>query len=104
MLPDFIDFNSLPWESPLAGIRFKAYREGGKQIRLAEFTPEFIESGWCEKGHIGLVLEGTLEVRFKGHVVVYPQGSGFFILGGATTAHKARCLTPLVRLVLVEDA
>lgn len=103
MLPIPIDFDSLPWESPLPGARFKAYREGAKQIRLLEFSSEFVEPVWCEKGHVGFVLEGTLEVDFNGRVVVYPQGSGISISAGSATAHKARSITPVVRLVLVED-
>jgi quercetin dioxygenase-like cupin family protein len=103
MLPEAIDFNSLQWQSTLPGARFKAYREGRKQIRLVEFSSEFVEPGWCEKGHIGFVAEGTLEVDFKGRVVIYAQGCGIFIPPGAATAHKARSITPVVRLVLVED-
>lgn len=101
MLPDAIDFDSLPWQRALPGARFKAYRDGGKQIRLLEFSFEFVEPHWCENAHAGLILEGTLEVDFKGRVVVYPQGSGIFIPPGV--AHKARSITSTVLLVLVED-
>ena len=66
MLPIPIDFESLQWESPLPGARFKAYRHGGKQLRLLEFSAEFVEPDCCEKGHVGFVLEGTLEVDFNG--------------------------------------
>lgn len=81
MLPNSIDFDSIPWHSALPGAPFKAYQEGAKQIRLLEFSSDFIEPVWCEKGHAGFVLEGTLEVGFKGRVVVYPQSSGIFIAG-----------------------
>lgn len=103
MRPDRIDFDALPWQDALPGARFKAYREGARQIRLVEFTAEFVEPDWCGKGHVGYVLEGTLEVSFGEHVVVYPQGSGIFIAAGPASAHKARSLTPVVRLVLVEE-
>lgn len=103
MLPIPIDFESLQWESPLPGARFKAFRHGGKQLRLLEVSTNFVEPDWCEKGHVGFVLEGTLEVDFDGRVVVYPQGSGIFIPAGPAAAHKARSITPFVRLVLVED-
>jgi len=103
MLPIAIDFDSLQWESTLPGARFKSYREGARQIRLLEFSSDFVEPVWCEKGHVGFVLEGTLEVEFNGRVVVYPQSSGIFISAGPAAAHKARALTPVVRLVLVED-
>jgi hypothetical protein len=98
-----INFDALEWQSPLPGARFKAYRSGGKQIRLVVFTSDFIEPHWCEKGHIGLILEGNLEVDFKGNVVIYQKAEGIFISPGPECAHKARSLTPVVRLVLVED-
>jgi hypothetical protein len=46
--------------------RFKAHRRDGKQIRLLEFTAAFVEPDWCEKGHIGIVLEGAIELDFHG--------------------------------------
>ena len=104
MSTDRIDFDTLPWESTVPGARCKVYREGGKQIRLLEFTEEFVEPHWCEKGHIGYVLEGTLAVDHQGRRVCYPAGSGLFIPGGPQSGHKATSLMPLVRLVLVEDA
>ena len=103
MMPIAIDFESLQWESSLPGARCKIYREGTKQIRLLEFSSKFVEPTWCEKGHYGFVLEGTLEIDFNGRVVVYPEGSGIFIPAGPATAHKARSITPVVRLILIED-
>lgn len=98
-----IVFDALPWHHPLPGARFKVHREGARQIRLVEFSSEFVEPDWCAKGHIGYVLDGTLEISFKGHCATYPAGSGIFIAAGESSAHKARSLTASVRLVLVED-
>ena len=99
-----IDFDSLDWQSLLPGARAKVYRDGAKQIRLVEFTSAFVEPQWCEKGHIGVVLSGALEIDFRGEIISYPEGSGIFITPGSSSAHKARSATPVVRLVLVEDA
>jgi quercetin dioxygenase-like cupin family protein len=55
------------------------------------------------KGHVGLVLSGELDIDFSGHVVRFPEGSAFLIPAGAPHAHKARVVTPLVRLFLVEE-
>lgn len=98
-----VDFESLAWVPSLPGARYKIHREGSRQLRLVEFTPEFVEPDWCEKGHIGLVLAGTLELDFRGQRISYPQGSGIFVPPGPTGAHKARSVTPVVRLVLVEE-
>jgi len=96
-------FDQIDWQSPQPGVRFKIARDGSKQVRLIEFTPEFVEREWCDKGHAGLVLSGELEIDFSGHVIRFQEGSGLLIPAGPRHAHKARVLTPLVRLVLVEE-
>jgi len=96
-------FDSLEWQSPLPGARFKAFRHGTKQIRLAEFTSEFAEPHWCEKGHAGFVVSGELEINFHGRVVRYSEGAGLMFPPGAENGHKARAATSVVRLFLVED-
>lgn len=103
MQPFRVNFGEIEWQAPLAGARFKAYRSGGRQIRIVECTPEFVEPQWCEKGHFGLVLDGMLEVDFRGDLVTYDEGDGLFIPGGPENGHKIRSLTPVVRLLLVED-
>ena len=88
-------FDSLEWQNGIYGARSKVFFGGAKQLRLLEFTSEFIEPEWCEKGHMGLVVQGELEIDFQGHLVRYPQGSGIFIPAGS--------ITPKVLLFLVED-
>lgn len=96
-------FDSLEWQSPIHGARFKTFRNGSKQLRLVEFTSRFVEPDWCEKGHIGYVIEGELEIDFHGRCVRYPQGAGVFIPSGSASKHKGRSVTPTVRLFLVEE-
>ena len=88
----------------MPGARFKVFGDGRKQLRLLELTSEFVEPDWCEKGHIGIVLNGELEIDFRGKVVRYPEGSAIFIPAGAAHGHKGRAITPTVRLFLVEEA
>lgn len=99
-----VRFDELAWQSPASGLRFKACRSAGKQLRLAEFTPEFREAEWCEKGHVGYLLEGILEVRFRSVTVTYRAGDALLIPAGFEHGHKARALTSVARLVLMEDA
>ncbi len=98
-----IDFESIPWEAPAVGVRFKAYEEGGRKLRLAEFGRGFVEPDWCTKGHIGYVLEGQMEIDFDGKVVAFGPGDGIFIPAGAEHRHKAKILTKSVTVFLVED-
>ncbi len=99
-----VDFESIPWQSPMAGVRFKAYEKGGRKLRLAEFTREFVEPDWCTKGHIGYILEGQIEIDFDGNVITFGPGDGLFIPTGEEHKHKGRVLTDKVKAILVEDA
>jgi len=99
-----VNFDELLWQSPMQGARFKSFSCDGKIPRLVEFTNEFVEPHWCEKGHIGVVLSGELEIDFKGDVVRDPEGTAIFIPAGADHGHQGRSVSPLVRLFLVEEA
>jgi quercetin dioxygenase-like cupin family protein len=98
-----VDFESIPWETPASGVKFKAYEQNGRKLRLVEFAKEFVEHDWCTKGHIGYVLEGQMEIDFDGEKVVFGLGDGIFIPAGEEHKHKARVLTDVVRVFLVED-
>jgi quercetin dioxygenase-like cupin family protein len=102
MIPYKVDFGQVPWESPMRGLRFKAVRQAGRQLRLVEYTKE-MEPHWCEKGHIGYVLEGRFEIRFPGEVHSYDGGDGVFIPAGVEHKHMGKALTDVVQVVFVED-
>ena len=98
-----IDFETVPWETPAAGVRFKAHERNGRKLRLAEFTKEFVESDWCTKGHIGYVLEGQMAIDFNGKIVMFGPGDGLFIPAGEKHKHKAKVTTDTLKIILVED-
>ena len=97
-----VDFGSIPWEQPAAGVTSKAYQQDDRRLRLAEFSKDFAEPDWCTKGHIGYVLEGTMELDFHGRKVMFRAGDGLFIPPGSEHGHKARVLTDFARVILVE--
>jgi hypothetical protein len=101
MDPYRVLFDALEWHSPAPGLRFKAWRQGNKQLRLLEHAREFIEPDWCEKAHCGLVLEGELEIDLQGRCVRFPQGSALCIPKG--DKHKGRPVGARVLIFLVED-
>ena len=98
-----VPFQSMPWVTPAAGVRFKIHQHGGKRLRLVEFTKEFVEPDWCAAGHFGYVLEGQLEIDFDGNPVVLNPGDGIFIPAGEQHKHVGRTLTDVARVILVED-
>lgn len=97
-----VDFDSLSWESPMPGLRFKARTIDGRRIRLVEYGRD-MSPHWCEKGHIGYVLEGRFELTFDTEVVVLNAGDGLFIPSGKEHKHMGRVLTDVARVVMVED-
>lgn len=38
---------------------------GDIRVRMVEYSPGYLADHWCEKGHILLVLEGTLVTKLK---------------------------------------
>ena len=96
-----VDFTSLAWETAMPGLRFKAVKRGGKQLRLVEYT-KAMEPHWCEKGHIGYVLEGQFEIAFEDQTAVFNPGDGIFIPPGPEHKHMGQALTDVVRVIMVE--
>ena len=98
-----IDFESMKWKTPADGVRFKAFEQNCRKLRLVEFFKEFIEPEWCIKGHIGYILEGQLEIDFNGNKEIFEPGDGVFIPSGEEHKHKAKVLTDIVKVILVEE-
>jgi len=98
-----IDFQSLSWQTPMTGARFKAAVLGDKRLRFVEYTKEMAPH-WCEKGHIGYVLEGRMEIQFDGGTATFNAGDGVFLPPGPEHRHMAKILSDVVRVVFVEDA
>ncbi len=98
-----VDFETVSWETLAVGVRFKAYEQNGRKLRLAEFTKEFVEADWCTKGHIGYVLEGQMEIDFNGKKVVFGPDDGLFIPAGEKHKHRAQVSTDKLKIILVED-
>jgi quercetin dioxygenase-like cupin family protein len=100
-----IDFEKLGWVEKAPGAREKVVQVEGAKIRLVEFTDEFDEKDWCTKGHIGIVIEGSMNIEFEGRTVEYGKGDGLVIVAGDGGRHKARIVKGgRVILFLVEDS
>lgn len=84
-----VDFKGIEWESPMPGVRFKAFVNDGRKLRLVEFTEELYEKDWCRKEHIGYMLDGRMTIDFAGRILEYAAGDGIFIPEGEEGRHKA---------------
>jgi quercetin dioxygenase-like cupin family protein len=97
-----VDFKGIPWESPIAGMRQKIHKAGSRQLRLVEYAKE-LTPHWCEKGHMGYVLQGAIEIQFENEVRIYSSGDGISIPHGQEHIHMARVLSDTVTVIFVED-
>jgi hypothetical protein len=86
----------------MEGLRFKAIDHESTRLRLVEYT-EAMEPHWCERGHVGSILEGTFEIEFARTTLVFERGDGVFIPQGPQHRHKARVLSGPVRAIFVEE-
>jgi len=102
MIPYKVNFQSIAWESPMKGLRFKAVKMKDKQLRLVEYTQQ-MEHHWCEKGHIGYVLEGKFEIEYPDQTYIYNPGDGIIIPNGSEHKHMGKPLTEIVKVIFVEE-
>jgi hypothetical protein len=63
-----------------------------------------MEPHWCDRGHLGYILEGRFEIEFAEGTYVFEARDGVIIPSGATSRHRARVLTVVVRAVFVKDS
>ena len=98
-----IDFNEMAWQQIRPDVRQKVYCEGSRQIRLVEFETSEGTEHWCETGHIGYVLKGSLSISFDGEVISFAAGDGLFIPSGAASRHRSVAIAAGTRLLMIED-
>lgn len=97
-------FADVDWEPALDGTaRLKRIVRGGKTFRLVELTPKTEHPHWCEVGHVGMIVEGELEIDFDGEKTVFHQGDALCIPHGAADRHRPRALTDRALMFLIED-
>jgi transcriptional regulator GlxA family with amidase domain len=99
--PYLVEFDKLSWETPMDGVRCKVRQEGDQRLRLVEYSAS-MPRHWCEKGHLGYLLTGEIEIEFERETRVFRAGHGVFIPDGPQHRHGARTLTDTVTALFVE--
>src|SRR5215813_14031810 len=93
-----IPFGTTDWsEIPVTehlGTRGIAYWRtqhfGEIRVRMVEYSPEYLADHWCERGHILLVLEGTLTTELAGGEAVTMTAGNSYQVGHGVQAHRSR--------------
>lgn len=80
-----IDFAALDWMewADVGTGRAKTALVPGTRIRLVQFSPGFRQTTWCDRDHVGYVLEGEMLTEFEdGRTIAFRKGDGIVILAG----------------------
>ena len=85
-----VNFKKLNWEGAYSGQRQKSFTRGNQRLRLVELIDEYSEDEWCEKEHIGYVLNGRITIDFKGKSLIFNEGDGIFIPEGKENRHMGK--------------
>ena len=97
-------FDEVDWEPALDGTaRLKRIVNDGKVFRLVELTPKIEHPHWCEVGHIGMIVEGDLEIDFDGDKINFHADDAISIPDGSNDRHRPRVLSDRVVMFLIED-
>ena len=57
--------------------RWRTVQAGSARIRMVEYSPGYVADHWCRRGHVLLVLEGTLVT--EGTQTSFTKGARFVI-------------------------
>ncbi|MFH0899626.1 MAG: cupin domain-containing protein [Pseudomonadota bacterium] len=89
-----IPFAALPWISGSHPLE-KKKTDAERRVTVLEFAPGFADPSWCENGHAGLVLEGTLELETTDGVVRCSAGDAFVVDRGSRHRARNQAATPV---------
>jgi len=101
-IPLLIPFATLPWRDLMLGVRDKRVELRGQILRLVEYTPEMPPHD-CERGHVGMIIEGELEVALPSQTLLFRAGDGVHLPAGPEHRHRARALSNVVQALFVES-
>jgi quercetin dioxygenase-like cupin family protein len=85
-----IDFAALEWMewADVGTGRAKTALIPGSRVRLVQFSPGFRQTTWCDRDHVGYVLEGEMLTEFEdGRTIAFRAGDGIVIPAGCK--HKS---------------
>lgn len=101
-----MDFGALPfmttqWDSVPETVhpgapgtaRWRAVQAGNIRVRRVEYSPGYAADHWCSRGHVLLVLEGTLVTELAdGRVFTLTPGMSYQVANDAEP-HRSRTET-----------
>jgi hypothetical protein len=73
--------------------RWRTVQAGEVRVRMVEYSPGYVADHWCSRGHVLLVLEGTMVTELQdGRVFSLTPGMSYQVANNAE-AHRSRTET-----------
>ena len=64
--------------------RWRTFEMGNIRVRMVEYTPGYLADHWCSRGHVLLVLQGTLQTELKdGRTFILTPGTSYQVADDA---------------------
>lgn len=101
MIIEQVPFCTIDWSTVEAtehpGVTGKAlwrtFEQGNIRVRMVEYTPGYLADHWCSRGHVLLVLEGTLVTELDdGRKFTLTPGTSYQVADGANP-HRSSTAT-----------
>jgi hypothetical protein len=71
----------------------KEIQLGVIRLRLVEFSPNYRADHWCLKGHLAVVIEGSLTLALQNGQIHITAAGNSFIVSDNVDAHRAHTVT-----------
>jgi len=69
---------------------WRIFEEGNVRVRIVDYSPGFRSDHFCSRGHILLVLEGTISIQLKdSQTFELKSGSSFQVADDTKNPHLA---------------
>lgn len=68
---------------------WRTFQMGNIRVRMVEYTPGYLADHWCEKGHVLLVMKGSLDTELAdGRKFTLTPGTSYQVADG-TDPHRS---------------
>ena len=72
---------------------WKTQQYDGVRVRMVRYTPGYLADHWCKRGHVLLVLTGTLETELEGQSTVTLSQGMMYAVADDASSHRSRTAT-----------
>jgi quercetin dioxygenase-like cupin family protein len=106
MLDDrlLLDLDDCAWSDIGGHAREKRIEKGGGRVRLLELSDGYEHPDWCEKPHLGFVLQGRIDLEFDDERWEIAAGNGLEVGAGSAFRHRPIAAETPALLLLIEPA